>query len=358
MVTPQMEKSSRHAMKKTLIAAALALAAFSARAQEVTYALPKTTLTVEVGYEQQIIHAGKYAKYAKDLLGLQVALADTVITNLNQFKIRPRVEADQTRRYSLNLTNNSRPALLSLTEQGLVAAGEGDIQENGGERHSKSPLGRQVGYRRPEPAAKAEPAPRKPVYEEKTVTKTDSLGNEIIETILVEVEPVDSLLLEAKEAAESILELREQRYKIVTGDTDASYSGEALGAALAELSRMEAELVKLFEGTSETVKGRAYFDIIPKREGTTPAFALDPLRGPVRATDSSDVVFYLTIKSEPIARAVSTSKAQSKKQPTQSLVYRIPAICNISLNDGEVEIMDCRFPVYQLGIEVSYPIYE
>ena len=77
-------------MKKTLIAAALMLAAFSASAQEVSYALPKTTLTVEVGYSQDIVHAGKYAKYAKDLLNLEVAQADTVITTINQFKIRSR----------------------------------------------------------------------------------------------------------------------------------------------------------------------------------------------------------------------------------------------------------------------------
>ena len=49
-------------MKKTLIAASLMLAAFSAGAQEVSYALPKTTLTVEVGYSQDIVHAGKYVK--------------------------------------------------------------------------------------------------------------------------------------------------------------------------------------------------------------------------------------------------------------------------------------------------------
>lgn len=342
-------------MKKTLIAAALMLAAFSAGAQEVSYALPKTTLTVEVGYSQDIVHAGKYAKYAKDLLNLEVALCDTVITSINQFKIRPRVEADQTKRYSLNLSGNSRPALLSLTEQGLVAATEGEIKDNGGSRHSTSSLGRQVGYRQPE---KTKPAPKvkKTFYEERFVTVVDSVGNTVLDTILVEVEPVDSLLLEAQDAADLILKYREQRYKILIGDTDASYAGEALGAALAELTKLENELLPLFEGKTETVKGRAYFDIIPDREGSFAVFALDPARGPVKATKSSADVFSLTVKAETVSKAPAT--LTGKKQPTQKIVYLIPAICEITLTDGSEEIMSLRAPVFQLGLEASYPIYE
>lgn len=342
-------------MKKTLIAAALMLAAFSASAQEVSYALPKTTLTVEVGYSQDIVHAGKYAKYAKDLLNLEVAQADTVITTINQFKIRPRVEADQTKRYSVNLSGNTRPTLLSLTEQGLISASEGEIKENGGSRHSASPLGRQVNYRKHE---NFQPAPmvKKTYYEERFIPIVDTLGNTVIDTVLVEVEPIDSLLLEAQLAAGKIKQYRDQRYKILTGDTDASYAGEALGTAITELTRLENELLPLFEGTTETAKGRAYFDVTPDREGSLAVFALDPTRGPVKATKPGANVFELTIKAEPMTKTLSGQ--QSKKQPAQKIVYLIPAICDITLTDGTDEIMSLRAPVYQLGLETSYPLYD
>lgn len=340
-------------MKKTLIAAALILASISASAQEISYALPKTTLTVEVGYAQDIVHAGKYAKYAKDLLNLEVAQSDTIITTINQFKIRPRVEADQTKRYSVNLSGNARPTLLSLTEQGLIAASEGEIKDNGGSRHSGSMLGRQVNYRKPEKLQSA-PAVKKTYYEERYIPIVDTLGNTIIDTVLVEVEPIDSLLLEAQEAAGKIKQYRDQRYKILTGDTDASYAGEALGTALAELTKLENELLPLFEGTTETVKARAYFDITPDREGTLAAFALDPARGPVKATKPGANVFELTIKAEPMTQAIPAQP--SKKQPAQKIVYLIPAICEITLTDGTEEIMSLRAPIYQLGLESSYPL--
>ena len=53
-------------MKKTVIAATLLLLTLSAGAQEVSYSLPKTTITVEVGYAQDIIHAGKYANKSQE----------------------------------------------------------------------------------------------------------------------------------------------------------------------------------------------------------------------------------------------------------------------------------------------------
>lgn len=342
-------------MKKTLIAAALLLAGLSAQAQEVSYALPKTTITVEAAYTQEIIHAGKYAKYAKDLLGIEVAEKDTVLTSVTQLKILPRVEADQSKRFSVNLGSNTRPALLALTEQGLVAGNEADFKDNGGNRHHHDAPGRQIGYRKPE-AKKAAPTVKRTYYEEQIVSSLDTLGNEVLDTILVEIQPVDSLLLEAQEAVRAIKEYRDQRYKILTGDTDASYAGEALGAALAELSRLEAGKLALFESTSKTVKGKAYFDIVPDHEGSFPIFALDPARGPVKATKAGQNVFELMLAAEPVAEAPTS--AQTKKQPVQKLVYRIPAMCTVTLTDGVDEITSLRMPIYQLGLETTYPLYD
>ena len=331
-------------MKKTLIAAALLLATLSAQAQEVSYALPKTTITVEVAYTQDIIHAGKYAKYAKELLGLEVVQEDTVITEITQFKIRPKVEADMSRRYSVKLTANTQPAILALTEQGLISGKESDIKE----KHQNGGQFRQINYRKPEP--KPQETIKAPVYEEQLVPRIDSLGQEVFDTVLVEVIPVDSLFIEAHDAAETIIELQEQRYKITIGDTDASYSGEALGTAIAELTRMENELLALFQPAVETVKNKAYFDVCPDREGSFAVFALDPVRGPVRPTKSSVGTFDLVVEAEPIAALPETSS----KKP--HIVYRIPAICSVTLTDGVGEITTLRIPVYQLGAETIYPL--
>ena len=70
----------------------------------------------------------------------------------------------------------------------------------------------------------------------------------------------------AAEAAETIFKLRQKRLQIVTGDTDATYSGEAMGAAIAELTRLEEEYMTLFVGYSDYNDMAMSFDVIPDAE--------------------------------------------------------------------------------------------
>ena len=334
------------------------LAAAPAVAQEVTYALPRTSITVEVVTRQQSFSAGKYAAYAKDLLGLDVLQKDTVITEITTLKIRPRVEADQSRRFTLILKDNQLPAYLELTKQGLISGKEGGFNDNGGLHFDKN-AGAKTEDVRLLPHSKPASGPeRKPVYEEQVVTRTDSLGNEYSEIALVEVEPVDSLRIEAEKVAGTILDLREYRYKILTGDTDANYAGEALGAAIAELSRQESKLLPLFEGTVSTSTARAQFEVIPDKAGTYPAFALDPCRGPVRPTRSGGCIFDLTVEPEPVGEGQPATVFPSKKHPSQHITYRIPAICLVTLTGPDGEVLSLRLPVYQLGLEATYPVYD
>ena len=76
----------------------------------------------------------------------------------------------------------------------------------------------------------------------------------------------------AAEIAETIISLREQRMCIVTGDTDATFSGEALGAAVEELTRLEQEYLSLFTGYSEYDTQTFTFDLVPdKNRDSQPA---------------------------------------------------------------------------------------
>ena len=335
---------------RTIIAAAcLMLAAAPLGAQEITYALPKTVISVEVTAKQETFTAGKYAAYAKELLGLDVCLEDTVVNSLAEVSISSAAEADLSRRYTLVLSGNSRPAYTELTKQGLVCGADVSLPEAGG---------KVSGWAAPAAPKPAEKPKRPSVYEEQVVTTTDSLGNVFSSIVYVEVEPVDSLYLEAKEKAETILELRAQRKKIITGDTDASYSGEALGAAVKEINRLEKEMLSLFTGKKRNSTKKATFTIIPDREGTYPVFALEGAMGPVKPSASCTDAFVLAVEAEPISQADPAAVA-GKKHTHQHITYRIPAVCLVSLTDSASnEVLSVRLPVYQLGIEATYPVFD
>ena len=68
-------------MKKSLIIAAfLTLSLVPLKAQEVYYALPRTTFTLEVEARQESFFAGPYASFAQRLLNLEVRSKDEVNT--------------------------------------------------------------------------------------------------------------------------------------------------------------------------------------------------------------------------------------------------------------------------------------
>ena len=89
-------------MKRILMMAAAAAVATLAQAQEVTYSLPVTTVTVEVDAVREVFFAGPYAPFAKKYLGMDVPQEDAVRVYVKEVKVAPRVEADQSVRYSVD----------------------------------------------------------------------------------------------------------------------------------------------------------------------------------------------------------------------------------------------------------------
>ena len=97
-------------IKKIFIAAALLIssASFAQMKGEdpqsyLTYSLPMTTITLEVEAVQEKFYAGPYAKYAEKYLGIKPRQEDETLFQLTQVKMTPYVEADQSRRYSVNV---------------------------------------------------------------------------------------------------------------------------------------------------------------------------------------------------------------------------------------------------------------
>ena len=121
----------------------------------------------------------------------------------------------------------------------------------------------------------------------------------------------------AEEAANMILKLRQQRLQIVTGDTDATYSGEAMGAAIEELTRLEEEYMTLFFGYSETHTQKKNFDIIPEAGRETQkyrAFRISDTSGLLPADNLSGKPVFIEFIPQEIKKI--EEPADVKKKPS------------------------------------------
>lgn len=332
-------------MRRTLFILLLALGCrVSALAQEVTYALPVTTLTVKVEFVQESFHAGPYASFAKKLLNLDVRDRDGLQSHITAVELIPGVEADPNALFTCDAENAT---LLALSAQGLIAL------------QNRADASR-MNWRFLPPAPSVFTASiTRPDKEETQISYKTLMTDDAIVEVPVEhkVKQAKSLEEKAAEAADMVLRVRKDRLNIVSGDTDANYSGEAMNAALRELERIEAEYLALFQGQSTVRTNVAYFDVIPDPELRVhryQAFRLTDA-GPV-SDGVKGVPYYLEL--EPQSLKFPEEEASRSKSKATQIHYRIPVVCTVFLTRDGQRLLETRVPVYQLGMEAFLNQYK
>ena len=330
-------------MNLKAIAAGLLLAvpAFL-QAQTVTYSLPQTTVTVEVDAVQESFFAGPYAPFAKRFLGIDVREADAFRSYVKEVRLVTRVEADPKARFSVD-TKGAEDRFLALSAQGLVSF------------HDKLEGGDLVWRFNPRPEADfgTKGVTNQTRTETRVVWKEVETDTAFVRVPVEEAYQVEKTIeMKAQEAAEIVLKARRERFNISTGNTDATFSGEALGAALAELDRVEQEYLTLFTGYTVSREQNGSFDVVPSAEDRVfryTAFRLSNRDGLV--TDSPSTVYYLEFEPDKV-----NEPAGSSRDSRNAVHYRIPAVCNVKLSSGGKTLFQSRIPVYQLGVESLYPL--
>jgi len=330
-------------MKKLLFIISLMLLPWLLRAQgTVSYSMPQTVLVFSVEAQKETFYAGPYARYAQKYLGVNAELYDRVSYTVTSVKLIPAVEADQSVRYTYVMNGQSQPLFLQLTSQGLVSGPAGAYSSDKGWKYPSGSKGTAF-------SGKGIPSN----LTERTSTLYEADNHAVHQRVVVEKSTEDK----AKEVADKIFEIRENKYKILVGDTDATYSGEAMKATIDALNKLEQDYLTLFTGVSETGSQSATFEVIPaaKKNQTYVAFRLSDEEGLVPADNVSGKPYFVQLSVEDVAAA---PPVESKAKPVQVVHYRIPAVCGVRLTDGISTLLQTRVPIYQLGIIAAYPVYK
>ena len=341
---------------RTILTLAVLAVPFVASAQSnadpegyVTYSLPMTTITLDVEAVQETFYAGPYAKYAEKYLGIKPRMKDETTVQLSQIKMTPYVEADQNCRYSVLVKKGTlNPSVFSLSAAGLVTFADAKFADETVWRFPVKSDGDFSG---------------KGISSNLTSEATTLYRNEKKESAYNRVSVQQNMVVEksleqkAAEAAKMIVRLREQRLQIVTGDTDATYSGEAMGAAVAELTRLEKEYMSLFIGYSDSQKQTMRFEVIPsasKESQMYIAFRVSETAGLVPADDLTGKPVVMEIVPQEVADPVVDVVTAAKG--VQYVNYLVPSICTVKLKEGSNLLVQGRMPIYQLGRLSSMPV--
>ena len=352
----KIETDMRNTFKLMLIAVVAALPQLMSAQKKsdpqgfVTYSLPSTTITLDVEAVQEKFYAGPYAKYAEKYLGIKARQKDETTFQLTQIRMTPLLEADQSRRYSINVKKGEIDAtFLKLSSSGLVSFADANFGDESIWRFPTEAKGNFAG----KGVSSNLTSESTTLYRN---AKTESAYNKVAvqQNMIVE----KSLEQKAAETAQMILRLREQRLQIVTGDTDATYSGEAMGAAIDEITRLEQEYMTLFVGYSDLQSQKMRFDVVPQaglENQMYVAFRLSDTAGLVPADNLSGRPIVMEIITQEFAEpSVSAEMIKNKKEV--EAYYRIPAVCTVKLMEGSNLLLQSRMPIYQLGKESSLPV--
>ena len=299
---------------------------------EACYALPRTALEIELKVSRTTLLPGKYASYALDLLGIEVPTDTKESVCVESVNILPKKEWDLSKWYKALVNDpSSMAAFQDFCDKGLICGPQ---------------------------CAKGE---RKPVKGTKTITETVLCPAPVILLDRLpkysrqqdNVQAIDPLYEEAREAAAKIFELRSVRYAILTGDTDATYSGQALATASDELKKMEDELLREFLATEVRTHTVANYDFVPETKSAQqkePIFRLSSKSGlgDVKAGDGK--MYFIEIIRPEITQPDVDFPMQN------AIIYRVPAVCETLITDGQSPIFQGRVPIFQMGAQVRYPI--
>lgn len=333
----------------------------------VVYSLPLTTVRLDVEAVCEIYTPGPYCQWAKKYLGIDVPQEASTSYTLSRIRMTPYLEADRSCSYVVNLDGmlgEASPAsFFEFSSQGLLLLSD----ENKGNVNS---------WRFPSMApgsgTLASEATANLTSTETTLYRSVRTEGGGYDRVAVRQSQVveKSTEKKAQEAASMILSLRENRLNIITGNTDATFSGDALRAAVEEIGRLEEEYMRLFTGTVSSSVQAMSFDVVPAsgpEEELTMAFRISDSHGLLPPDDITGRPVVMEIVpedaedfySEQVVGEVEAAKPRAKHEAALrgNIYYRVPAICSVRIVDGQNLILKSRIPVYQKGQDLSFPVH-
>lgn len=316
----------------------------------VVYSLPVTNIHLIVEATHESFVAGPYARYAQKYLGVEAFEDNRESYKLRSVELIPYIEADPSVNIALFLgtQRNASANFLEMINQGLIMWS--DSYAGKSQKIQFSDLNSNALYVKSMAGSN--------LTSEKSTLYSTVKSASGTERVAVQQSQIVEKSIEkrAEEIASQIFHLRSKRLHIITGDTDATFSGDALRAAIEEINRLEDEYLGLFMGKTTTEIQKMSFDVVPKAGNEKQiyiAFRLSETTGLMPANNLSGRPVVLELIKEEQTTSVNIDTSPSGKG---KITYRKPAVVNARLMDGQELIIQSRIPVYQLGILLSFPL--
>jgi len=306
----------------------------------VVYSLPETGIRVHVKASREHFVHGPFAAYAQKMLGINnVPSADVDRWNMDEMQIEMFSEPDPEQ---VHKALGKAAQMVSLTESGILAGINADINVEKPALQTSSFLIKSINQKNKftDLSIWSYYSPADSTNRFKMVSKNEEQ--------------------KAAEAAETIFNLRNSRFALLTNaDDEALPDGKSFEVMTQELGKMEENYVALFIGKSEKQNYEFSFDYVPgsKTVKGEVVFRFSDDRGVLPKSDLSGrpIVIDAT-KSENLAtKQTGLSTSDNPFAGKSGLFYRMPGMAEIRIMDGNIQLATSRAAIAQFGTTAPIP---
>lgn len=318
------------------------------------YGLPLTVVDIEIEAERTIEMPGPYSRFAEDLLGLtDVIKSENEYWTITGITVTSHEELDPDEFYIIEASSVFQTNVLAMKKSGLIL----DLNP---EIYNMEKYNYQSGNSDLTDVS---------VYDlgsdEYFKEKKDTLYRILrVDTAFVRIpyliEKKQKLTLDqlAEKAAIRLMELRDGKHLILTGETNLFPQDEA---AINEMNRLEKDYTELFTGKTLIEKQTFRYQVIPRKDHVGKQVTLcmfSELKGAADPNEKSGIPVIIEFIPEMKTRnlnIISGKSGNRQEQNYDKLFYRVPDVVNIKISYGNEILNNSRKLIYQFGEIVRMP---
>jgi len=327
------------------------------------YILPKTEFIIEISLAKTEQLKGPYAGLANKYLGLNnVITENSTQYKISGIKVTPSETDDEKQIYFIDNPHKLFRSLKMLRRLGFVhriinekVDGLSDSTDfstfiNNNKTESKYPdIFRYY-------------ADANLFMKVDTIIETVKQDTQFVEKKIVKSSMIEkSIEQKAKETADYIIKLRENKYNLIAGTGEVNYQKESLEYMFTQLENMESEYMKLFTGIT-LEKNLVYrFKITPGDNDSIMHYDIchfTASNGITRQNQGDTPGIFLNLNRRHILAEIGIylEKAKTLNVKNEALIYRVPEYSDISVMEGNMEIYRRTYPVWQIGSLMTTPV--
>ncbi|MCX6307138.1 MAG: DUF4831 family protein [Bacteroidetes bacterium] len=333
----------------------------------VFYSLPRTVVKIDVKIDRVENYKGPYADFALRFLGLKnVVAANAVDYKISDITITTYPEPDPDQYYFVELgdkiSKGEQAGMISLSDAGVILGTmAGSIDTVGDFRNRLKQL---------ETPADADKDAFGELFkysaDVSVFEKVDTIIRKInIDTMTVERQYYKRTMVEkspeqkAKEAADYLSKIKDNRFSLISGTQEVNYNKETLEYMDDQLNRMEKEYLKLFTGVSihKSLTFSYKYIPVPNQINTEiPIFKFLRAKGVIDLDEQGGKV--VTIKIQRVGNTNTVAnylKKAVKDSKVQGFSYRIPELARVSVKLDENTQEETQCLISQLGVVTNLP---